>query len=94
MTQQHEARPSRLRNIAFDLRSIVGVLFTVYGAVCTIWGIAANSTADSRRSGGINVNLWAGIGMLVVAALFFAWVLLRPLPVEDASDSADDEPAP
>jgi hypothetical protein len=93
MTQQHEdsQRSARLRNLAFDLRSIVGVLFAVYGIVCTIWGLAGNTTADARRSGGINVNLWTGIGMLVVAAAFFAWALWRPLPVDDAAPEGDDE---
>lgn len=29
--------------------------------------------------GGVNVNLWAGIGMLVLAVLFAAWALWRPI---------------
>lgn len=90
MTRQDRGS-ARLRNIAFDLRSILGLLFAVYGVVCTIWGLAANNAVDSQRSGGINVNVWAGIGMLVVAAAFFAWALLRPLPVEDAPPDADDD---
>jgi hypothetical protein len=90
---QHEDshRSGRLRNLAFDLRSIVGVLFAVYGVVCTIWGLAADNATDARRSGGINVNLWTGIGMLIVSAAFFAWALWRPLPVDDAAPDADDD---
>lgn len=92
MTRQNQGS-ARLRNIAFDLRSILGLLFAVYGIVCTIWGLVANNSTDSQRSGGINVNLWTGLGMLVVSAAFFTWALLRPLPVEDAPpDAADDEP--
>jgi drug/metabolite transporter (DMT)-like permease len=77
--------------MVFDLRSIVGTLFTVYGIVCVIWGVAFNTDADSRRSGGIAVNLWAGIGMLVVAAIFFAWVWFRPLPVSEPRDDAPED---
>ncbi len=68
-----------LRDILFDLRMIIGSLFAVYGVVCLVCGAFFYTKADSHRSGGINVNLWAGAGMLVAAALFVAWTLWRPL---------------
>ena len=85
------AGTSRWSAISFDLRTIIGLLFTIYGLVCLVWGVAFDSAADSRRSGGIAVNLWAGIGMLVVAAAFFAWAVWRPLPVEDVDHADADE---
>jgi xanthine/uracil/vitamin C permease (AzgA family) len=31
------------------------------------------------KASGINIDLWTGLGMLVVAALMLTWALLRPL---------------
>lgn len=67
------------RELLFDLRMIIGGLFLVYGVVCLIYGIVDYTAADARRSGGINVNLWAGVGMLVAAVAFIAWTLWRPV---------------
>ena len=89
-TTRAAAKPSRLSNLLFDLRTIVATLFAIYGIVCVVWGVAFDSAADSRRSGGIAVNLWTGIGMLVAAVAFFAWSWLRPLPIEDAEDGGED----
>lgn len=63
----------------FDLRTIVAVLFAGYGIVLTIIGLAATDEADLAKAGGININLWSGIAMLVLAVLFVSWVWLRPL---------------
>ncbi|WP_018685699.1 hypothetical protein [Actinokineospora enzanensis] len=73
----------------FDLRGVLAVLFAVYGLVLTVMGIAATSQADLDKAGGINVNLWMGIGMLVVAVLFALWVRLRPLTVPERPESAE-----
>jgi len=41
--------------------------------------------------GGAKVTHWAGIGMLVVAALFVTWALVRPLvvPAETETETGD-----
>ena len=62
----------------FDLRRIIGGLFIVYGVILTILGITA-SDADIEKAAGTNVNLWTGLSMLVVAAVFIGWALIRPL---------------
>lgn len=71
--------------VLFDIRTIIGVLFLVYGAVCVVWGLAFYGAADQRRSGDINVNLWAGLAMLVVAGLMIGWSVARPIvpPTEE-----------
>ena len=73
----------------FDLRMLIAVLFVVYGVVLTVMGFGA-SDADRERAGDINLNLWSGLGMLVVGVLFGLWVWLRPLklPTQDELDSA------
>lgn len=62
----------------FDLRRIIGGLFLVYGTILTVLGLG-DSDAAIAKSAGVHVNLLAGIGMLVLGALFIAWALLRPL---------------
>jgi hypothetical protein len=42
--------------------------------------------SEIQKSAGVNINLWAGIGMLVTAAGFVLWARLRPLaPVRNSA---------
>jgi hypothetical protein len=62
----------------FDLRRIIGGLFTIWGVLLIILG-ATDSTAEANKAAGININLWAGVGMLILGILFVIWALTRPL---------------
>ena len=73
----------------FDLRTVIAILFGVYGIVLTIMGLISSSAADNAKSGGIDINLWTGIGMLVVAAIFVTWTVLRPLRPATAPDDPE-----
>ncbi|MEU4982680.1 hypothetical protein [Streptomyces sp. NPDC021969] len=61
----------------FDIRRIIGGLFVIYGVIVTIAGIVA-SDEDIDKAQGVNINLWTGIGMLVLGVFFLAWLKLRP----------------
>ncbi len=61
-----------------DIRRFIGLLLGIYGVILFVLGLGA-SDADIEKAAGINVNLWAGLGMLVAAAVFIAWALARPL---------------
>lgn len=61
----------------FDIRRIIGGLFVVYGVIVTIAGFTA-SDADIDKAEGVNINLWTGLGMLVLGLLFLLWLKLRP----------------
>jgi hypothetical protein len=63
----------------FDLRTVIAVLFGVYGIVLTLMGLFFEDEAELAKAGGIDINLWSGIGMIVAAAFFLIWVRLRPL---------------
>jgi xanthine/uracil/vitamin C permease (AzgA family) len=71
------AREAQAANL-FDLRRIIGGLFVLYGVVLTIVGLG-DSDAEIEKAAGVHINLWAGLGMLVLGGLFIAWALLRPL---------------
>lgn len=73
---------------AFDIRNFIAALIGTYGLVLTAMGLFATSEADLDRSGGLAVNLWAGVGMLVFAATFVLWARLRPVVVPE--EHADD----
>ena len=62
----------------FDLRVLIGGLFTLYGVVLTILGLLASKTALAKAAG-ININLWSGLGMLLLGVFFLLWWRLRPL---------------
>jgi hypothetical protein len=61
----------------FDLRRIIGALFLVYGVILVLTGVLG-SHAVKTKAAGINIDLYTGIAMLVVAAAMIAWALLRP----------------
>jgi hypothetical protein len=75
----------------FDLRRIIGGLFLLYGAILTVTGIT-DSHAAVARAAGLRINLIAGLGMLVLGAVFVAWALLRPLSRQ--LEKAEAEPPP
>jgi hypothetical protein len=81
-------RAARAANL-FDVRRLIGALFVVYGVILVILGLG-ESDASIEKSAGVNVNLWAGLGMLVLGLLFLAWAFLRPLSEELGEAEEDD----
>jgi len=57
----------------FDLRLPIGLMFSLFGGLLTVFGIFSDR-AIYERSLGINVNLWWGLVMLIFGAtmLFLA----------------------
>jgi hypothetical protein len=77
---------------ALDVRNIIGLLMAVYGVILVLMGLFSDSTAP--KSADVNSNLWAGLALLVVAAVFLGWARLRPIRVpEDAGQDAPDTTA-
>src|SRR3954468_4387820 len=71
---EREARAANL----FDLRRIIGGLFAIYGVILFVLGLAA-SQKEIDKAAGWNLNLWVGLAMLIVAAIFIGWSMARPL---------------
>jgi hypothetical protein len=72
----------------FDLRTIIGALFVLYGVILFIAGLF-DSAAEIARAGGIRINIWLGLAMFVLGALFLLWVRLRPLKIERGPSAAE-----
>jgi len=70
---------------AFDVRNIIGALLGIYGAILVVMGLFGDpdpASPDAPSGGGdVNANLWAGLALLVVAAIFLVWSRWRPLVV-------------
>lgn len=85
-----EEAPSAASQL-FDLRTIIAILFIFYGVILTIMGLFFDGPEAIAKAGGLNLNLWSGLTMIVLAAGFFLWARTRPLaPPPSAVD--DDRP--
>src|SRR3954452_8684659 len=81
-----ESRVERAANL-FDVRRIIGGVFVVWGLLLTILGLT-ESDREIDKAAGININLYAGLGMLVVGIIFLLWAFTRPLGRELAEAEA------
>lgn len=87
-------REERAANL-FDLRRIIGGVFVAWGLLLFVLGLF-DSDAEIDKAAGVNINLYAGLGMLVVGGLFLLWAFTRPLgqelgASEDASSSVGSD---
>jgi hypothetical protein len=82
------SRAERAANL-FDLRRIIGGVFVAWGVLLTILGLT-DSEVEANKAAGININLLAGIGMLVVGLIFLAWAFSRPLGTELREAESDE----
>jgi xanthine/uracil/vitamin C permease (AzgA family) len=78
MTDDTDSALESAASKLFDIRVLIGGLFTLYGLLLGGYGFFT-SRAELAKAAGININLWLGIGMLVLGLLFLLWVRLSPL---------------
>jgi flagellar biosynthesis/type III secretory pathway M-ring protein FliF/YscJ len=64
-----------------DIRRIIAGLLGEYGVILLVAGIVG-STESKNKAAGVNINLWAGIVLLLMATFFLVWALMRPLSEE------------
>ena len=96
----NDSRAAQAANL-FDLRRIIGGVFAVWAVLLIILGLT-ESDAEIAKAAGVNINLWAGLGMAGISAVFLIWAFARPLgeelaETEDGSDergggTGDDPP--
>jgi hypothetical protein len=78
----------------FDIRRVIGGLFTFYGVLVLVAGLV-DGTAASKKASGIDINIWTGIGMLVLGVGMLLWQLVSPSAVTDPHPDQDaDKPRP
>ena len=91
-TDEYEATHSAASKL-FDLRLLIGGLFTVYGIMLTISGFFT-SPEELAKAAGININLWLGIFMLLIGIFFLVWARLSPQKPPEPNLSGSDRPMP
>ncbi|MBE9376274.1 hypothetical protein IQ251_17635 [Saccharopolyspora sp. HNM0983] len=74
---------------AFDVRTVIALLFAIYGAVLVVVGLV-EPQAEVDKTAGMNINLWSGAAMLVFAGSFFLWAWLRPVVVPEGAAEEQD----
>src|SRR4051794_4918784 len=92
MSEATSTRAERAANL-FDLRRIIGGVFVSWGVLLIILGLTA-SDEEANKAAGININLYAGIGMLIVGLVFVVWALTRPLGRELREADQDERESP
>ena len=92
MTSDSDAPKSAAARL-FDIRLLIGGLFVLYGLMLGIAGFFVSDKARAKAAG-ININLWLGVGMLVLGLLFLLWRKLNPLKVEPDAEVAADVGGP
>lgn len=60
--------------MAFDLRLPLGLMFTLYGVMLTIYGLVSDK-AIYQKSLGIDINLIWGVVLLVFGVLMLTFAL-------------------
>jgi len=75
-----------------DIRNIIGALLGIDGLILLLVGIFGDAEED--KTGGVNANLWAGLVLVVMGAIFLVWAYLRPVVVPDDFEAPDDEGRP
>jgi hypothetical protein len=89
MAEKTTSKASKL----FDVRLVIGGLFTVYGVIVTLIGLF-DSHAELEKAQGVRINLWMGLGMLVLGLLMLLWLRLNPLPTPEPTDNAEGDAGP
>ena len=60
-----------------DLRTYICGLFAIFGITVTLEGLFTSS-AELQKAAGININLFAGVSMLVLSAVMGIWAFAVP----------------
>jgi hypothetical protein len=81
-----ERRTSAAR--LFDVRRVIGGLFVVYGVIVTVIGLF-DSTEELDKAQGVRINLWTGLAMLALGAIFLIWQWWRPAQAPPTPENGD-----
>lgn len=61
-----------------DIRIIIGAALGLIGLFLVIVAAVATGPEQLAKTGGINGNLWSGVGLLVVSVVMTIWWKISP----------------
>ena len=76
----------------FDIRTFIAALLGFDGVVILLMGLFGDQSTSVDQSPPININLYAGIGLVVTAIFFETWKRLRPVKVVEPPPGSDEPP--
>jgi len=76
----------------FDIRTFIAALLGFDGLVILLMGLFGDHATSSEQAPPININLWAGLGLVVTAIVFETWKRLRPVKVVEPPPGSDEAP--
>jgi membrane protein implicated in regulation of membrane protease activity len=72
-----------------DIRLPVGAIFTIYGVLLTVYGLTAGDVEVRHMLLGLQVNIVAGVGMLIFGVSFLYLARKGTRTVRSSSSSAE-----
>jgi hypothetical protein len=64
--------------MGLDIKLPIGLMFTIFGVMLSIYGFATHSNAEFYKASlGININLWSGCLMLVFGLAMLIPALIK-----------------
>ena len=76
----------------FDIRTFIAALLGFDGVVILLMGLFGDQATSTDTEPPININLWAGLGLIVAAVIFETWKRLRPVKVVEPPPGAEERP--
>ena len=78
---------------AFDIRNVIGTLIGIYGAALLFASFALDpgTNVDTGMPKNSAYDLYVGIGLLVVCAVFLIWAKIKPVSIDEPNDTASAE---
>ena len=76
----------------FDIRTFIAALLGFDGVVILLMGLFGDQSTSVAESPPININLWAGLGLIAAAIVFESWKRLRPVKVVEPPPGSDEAP--
>ena len=78
----------------FDIRTFIAALLGFDGVVILLMGLFGDQSTSADQSPPININVWAGLGLVIAAVCFETWKRLRPVKVDPSQLPHDDDRPP
>lgn len=64
-----------------DIRVVIGAVLSIIGLFLLVCSAFLNGPDETAKTGGVNANLWSGLGLLAIAAgMGLWWGSSRPPP--------------
>ena len=61
----------------FDIRLPIGLIFTIFGAIVSMYGLLSDPALYEQHSFGININLWWGLLMFVFGTIMLLFAFKK-----------------